>query len=317
MELSICIPTYNRPELLQRALASVAQTPPAQASHVEIIVSDNSTDDRSAAVTARFAQGWPGPVIYHQNKPSISRVDNQNQSIALARGRWVQILHDDDYLLSGGIDRLLVGLDRARSTDRVLLFGVNVVDKLGRRLRSQSFFRDRFLAPHLALQRLLSHSSFVRMPAIVVRREAYTEIGPFESGWGGIDDIAMWIRLFGAYGVRLFPLTTSAYMVHPAADSYAVSTPEAITTLTHIFEYFVPRGVLSERALRRCRTHFFHQFVLAGTFRRLRARDRAGAQKVMELFQMPEVRSLGLSFRWAPVRLAFATACIGVRATRS
>lgn len=317
MKLSICIPTCNRPELLQRTLASVTHMPPPRASRVEIIVSDNSTDDRSAAVTARFTESWPGLVLYRQNRPGIPRVDNTNQCLALATGQWVQILHDDDYLLPGGLRRLLAGLDRTGPTDRVLLFSVRVVDHQGRRLRSQIFLRDRVLPPHLALQRLLSNSSLVRMPAIVVRRDAYMELGRFDSDLGGREDIAMWIRLFGAYGVRLFPLTTSAYMVHPAADSYAVCTPKEIATLTRIFQDLVPQGILSERGVRQCRAHFFHQFVLAGAFRRLRVGDRVGARKVMELFRMPEVRTLGLSLRWTPARMALATACIGATSSES
>jgi glycosyltransferase involved in cell wall biosynthesis len=313
-QLSICIPTYNRPDLLQRTLASVTQMPPPRASRVEIIVSDNSADDRSATITARFTQRWPGSVVYHQNRPGISMVENHNRCIALATGQWVQFLHDDDYLLPGGLDNLLTGLDRAGSRDRVLLFGVRVVDHRGRRLRSQTFRQDCVLPPNLALQRLLSNSSFVRMPAIVVRCDAYAEVGLFDLNVGHRIDIVMWIRLFSAYGVRLLPLTTSAYTIHPAADSFAVCNPEAITVLMRIFHDIVPPGMLPESTVQQCQAHFFHQFVLAGAFRRLRVGDRVGARKIMELFQMPEVRRLGWSRRWAPVRMAFATACIGVRA---
>lgn len=311
MELSICIPTYNRPDLFRGALTSVVQSPSLPARNVEIVVSDNSTDDRSAAITARLTENWQGSVVYQHNSPGIPRVDNQNRCVSLATGRWVQILHDDDYLLRDGLSGMLAGLGRAGESDRVLLFGVRVVDRRGKLIRSQLFRRDRTLPPELALKRLLSNSSLVRMPAIVVRRDIYAEIGRFESGLDGKEDIAMWIRLFGAYGVRLLPLTTCAYRVHPGADSYAVCTPEAITTLTRIFSDTVPQGLLSDRVMRQCRAHFFHQFVLAGAFRRLRVGDRVGARKVMELFRMPEVRTLGPSPRWAPVRLAVATACVG------
>lgn len=311
--LSICIPTYNRPDLFQRALASVTQMAPPQACDVEILVSDNSTDDRSSALTTRLSEKWPGPVVYRQNRPSIGRIDNQNQCLALANGQWVQILHDDDYLLPEGLRKLLAGLERAEPTDRVLLFGVRVVDHRGRLFRSQTFRQDRVLAPQLALQRLLSHSSFVRIPAIVVHRDAYAEIGPFDLDLGGREDIVMWMRLFGAYGVRLSSLVTCAYVVHPGADSYIVCTPESIAMLMRIFNDAVRQGVLSERTIEQCQVHFFHQFILAGAFRRLRVGDRAGARKVMELFRMPEVRRLGLSPRWAPVRTAFVMACLGAR----
>jgi hypothetical protein len=63
----------------------------------------------------------------------------------------------------------------------------------------------------------------------------------------------------------------------------------------------------------RRRATFFHQFILAGAYRRLRVRRRAEARDVLRLFELPEVRNLGASPKWLPVRAAFTVATVGAR----
>ena len=50
-----------------------------------------------------------------------------------------------------------------------------------------------------------------------------------------------------------------------------------------------------------------------GVYRRLRLGRRAEAREVLRLFDLPEVRRVGLSPRWLPVRVAFTTATAGAR----
>ena len=47
------------------------------------------------------------------------------------------------------------------------------------------------------------------------------------------------------------------------------------------------------------------RFVLGGAYLCLRLGDVAGARKVMALFDLPSVRSLGWTLAWLPVRWAF------------
>ena len=75
----------------------------------------------------------------------------------------------------------------------------------------------------------------------------------------------------------------------------------------------LPESDTPERTIRRWQTDFFHQFILAGVWRRLRVRRRADGREVLRLFDVPEVRRLGVSLRWLPVRAAFTAATAGAR----
>jgi hypothetical protein len=88
-------------------------------------------------------------------------------------------------------------------------------------------------------------------------------------------------------------------------------TPDTIKALTQVFDRAVTAEVVPERAVRRWQAAFFHQFILAGAYRRLRVRRRAEAWEVLRLFDLPEVRQLGVAPKWLPVRAAFAAATVG------
>jgi hypothetical protein len=123
----------------------------------------------------------------------------------------------------------------------------------------------------------------------------------------------MWVRLFSRYGVRCVPLTTCAYTIHHQAATSGMWNPSTIRINREIFDRAVARGVVPERFIRRWETDFFHQFILAGVYRRLRLRQRAEARDVLRLFDLPELRHLGPSPRWLAVRVAFAAATAGVQ----
>lgn len=303
--VSVCVPTYQRPDRLRRALASVTQAPASVATRVELVVSDNSTDSASERVYDDAVAGWPGPSRYVRHTPGVGMVGNFNACVALASGEYVLILHDDDYLLPAALPAILEAI-AGTARHQVLLGGVVVVDHRDHVLKRQEFRSTADLAPGAALRRLLTDSSLVRFPAIVAHRDAYRAVGPFDESVGGATDFDMWSRLFARFGVRCLGTATAAYVVHPEAATTGVWNTGTVDAALTIFDRCAAMRLLDERALRRCRQDWFHQFVLSGTVRRLRARDRRGAARVLRLFDYAPLRDLGVSVRWLPVRVALA-----------
>jgi glycosyltransferase involved in cell wall biosynthesis len=245
--------------------------------------------------------------------PALPLVENMNRAVEISTGRWVMQLDDDDYLLPGAGAAMLNATGRAAPGESVLLFGVRIVDGDGVAQREQTFRREEYLEPKEALRRLLRNSSFVREPTAVVRRAAMDQEGLFDTTVGGATDTDMWVRLFSRYGVRCLPQVSCAYTVHEAAATTGMWNPETMTAIGEIFDRAVAKGVLPERTIRRWQADWYHQFILAGAYRRLRVRRRAEAREVLGLFDLPDVRGLGLSPKWLPVRVAFTAATAGAR----
>ena len=129
--LSITMPTRNRTALFERALGSVIKATASVAEHIEITVSDGSDDDATGKVAERLLATWPGRHRYIWNRPGLPLVENLNRAIELATGEWIQQLHDDDHLLPDAGPAMLDAIHRAGPDERLLLFGVRIVDEDG------------------------------------------------------------------------------------------------------------------------------------------------------------------------------------------
>lgn len=90
--ISICIPAYKNTAYLDVLLQSVkAQT----FRNYEVIVSDDSPNDEVEDLCKIYATVFP--LQYHKNSPAKGSPANWNQGIALAKGEWIKIMHDDDW----------------------------------------------------------------------------------------------------------------------------------------------------------------------------------------------------------------------------
>lgn len=97
IDISVCIATYRRPHLLDRLLHSLANQDLGDSSiSYEIIVVDNDAEKSAAETVRRFSEHHHGlPLTYDvESRKSISRA--RNRSVALARGRFIAFIDDDE-----------------------------------------------------------------------------------------------------------------------------------------------------------------------------------------------------------------------------
>jgi glycosyltransferase involved in cell wall biosynthesis len=100
--VSICIPTFNRPELVIDAVESaIAQSYQL----IDIVVSDDSPDDRTEIQLAHFIAS--GKIRYVRNAVPLKQAENVNQLFDLAQGDLLILLHDDDLLLPNAVAHLV------------------------------------------------------------------------------------------------------------------------------------------------------------------------------------------------------------------
>lgn len=89
--VSVCIPTYEQPDLAVRAATSALQQ---EGRNIEVIIADDSRDDRVRdALTPLLADSR---IKYFKNETRIGAVNNWNKSVSLASSPIINILHHDD-----------------------------------------------------------------------------------------------------------------------------------------------------------------------------------------------------------------------------
>ncbi len=307
--LSIAIPAYNRPLWLERALKSVLAAEPGIWDDLEIVITDDSTTDECALVCQNTLHSWPGRWYHSRNAQRLGMTGNWNQAIQTASGQYVLVLHDDDFLLPGGVDTIIETLRSLDPLRRVIQFGVQVVDDRGKLLRDQTPKQTEWLEPSVAVYNLLRYSSFIRFPGLVFDRSLFETLGYFDATFGGAADLDMWLRLLSQEGILRIDQTTAAYTVHSGALTMDMFNPQTIEALSRIFAKAEDTQLLKEDTLRRAKSDFFHQFILAGTFRYLRRQKYKEAVQTINLFQIKEIKELKTSQKWIAPRLIFSWIC--------
>ncbi|MDV3350383.1 glycosyltransferase family 2 protein [Leptothoe sp. LEGE 181152] len=300
--LSICIPAYNRPEWLKRAILSILTTPIEQQPQVELIVSDDSTIPACKQIVDELIVNWHGKHHYCQNTPSLGMAGNWNHCIQIASGEYVLILHDDDYLEAEAPGKILETLQQ-HPNESALLFGVNVVTSKQNIQKQQIFQSQKRLTSEEALEKLLTNSSFIRFPGIVLNRQVFQRTGYFKETIGGIADIDLWIRICQQYGLLCIPITTANYTVHGNALTMQMFNTQVLNGIENLFKNVEAQQWLPKSTLKKCKTNYFHQFILAGTVRHLKRWDAKSASNTFKLLNQLNVENKHLKLKWKILKI--------------
>lgn len=125
--VSICTPTYNRPDFLERALRSCfAQT----YQNFEIVITDNSTNDASRELISRLNDPR---LRYFKNEKNLGPVGNTSRATSLVKGKYVKILMDDDLLKPECLEQMVEALEKTPSAG-VAMAPMEIIDATDRRI---------------------------------------------------------------------------------------------------------------------------------------------------------------------------------------
>lgn len=121
-KVSICIPAYKQPLLLERCLHSLRLQ---DFTSFEVIVTDDSPDDGVEDLVRDFRSGFP--LRYERNSPPLGSPGNWNAGLQLAKGEYIKILHHDDWLRTPDALRLSAeALDARPEASLVYSTSVNI-----------------------------------------------------------------------------------------------------------------------------------------------------------------------------------------------
>lgn len=221
--VSICVPTWNSASYLRESLDSIlAQDYP----NIEVIVSDNDSQDDTLAILAEYEQA--GRIRLHRNQQNIGAGANFNLLVGLARGEFVAIYHSDDIydsdIVSASVEFLqshpeagLVGtMARVISSDGSFRYNYRLPEPLVRLSRT-IFTRDEAI---LGTTLLSGDRIFLVTPSVMVRRSAYDEFGAFDQAtYAAAVDYEMWLRIAASYRIGVIDRPLMRYRIHDKQGS--------------------------------------------------------------------------------------------------
>lgn len=127
-KVSICIPTFNQTEYLEKTLNSIFEQ---KYLDYEVIVSDDSTENNVFELIEKYRVS--GHMIhYYRNTISLGSPQNWNNAIEKAKGEYIKILHHDDWFTSSNSLGSFISLFEQNDKQDLVFSGSRISDPTGK-----------------------------------------------------------------------------------------------------------------------------------------------------------------------------------------
>ena len=168
VKVSICIPTYNQTEFLEKNLESIIRQ---TYTDFEIVISDDSTTDAVETFVSIFFSKNKLRYIYLRNQTSLGSPANWNKAVSLASGEYIKIMHHDDWFSSdNSLSEFVSALNMNPSTD--LAFSVTEIVNVGENKYSENKPDSTFLDKLKRDPLVLFNDNRIGAPSAVIYRAA-------------------------------------------------------------------------------------------------------------------------------------------------
>ena len=119
-DISIIIPTYQRPDLLDKAIRSCVNQNNSLGLNYELVVVDNSPDSSAQVLVERWINDAPIPILYvSEPRPNIALA--RNAGLAHSQAPMVAFIDDDQEAAPDWLDQIVAA---QRQFDADAVFGV-------------------------------------------------------------------------------------------------------------------------------------------------------------------------------------------------
>jgi glycosyltransferase involved in cell wall biosynthesis len=221
-EVSVVIPTYNRPDLLSRAIESVLDQ--TYTDFECLVVDDASPADSSSVVT-----GFDDDRLkYFEHETNQGASAARNTGIEQADGEYIAFLDDDDEWLPTKLEKQ-VGLFHDQSDDVGLIYSwMNYKKQSGELIYKYEPTHNGYIFPHvLDGQRIGSCST------LVVRTKVARQVDGFDEDLPRGNDGDFIRRVSREYKIEFVPEILVNYYVEHGSDRITSEDEQGIRNAIH------------------------------------------------------------------------------------
>lgn len=241
-KVSVIIPTYNRSELLKKAIESLENQ--SHQNFEIIIIDDCSTDD-----TAEVVRGMDDErIIYLRHDTNKGGSEARNTGIKQATGSFIGFLDSDDQWLPDKLERQLKQFEGQPDVG-VVYTGVQVVDEHNQPTRKIVPAYKGEILPKLFESNCIDTTS-----SVLVKREVLDQVQGFDASLPSCQDWDLYIRLAQ---VTKFDFVKESLVLfyHHSGERITTNKKSVLTGHMSIFEKY------KELAKKQSKSTF-HRFTL-------------------------------------------------------
>jgi len=189
---SVVLPTYNRPEMLKRSIASVRRQ--SLDDFELVVVDDGSAEDCSSFVT-RLGDDRIKLICNGRN---AGAGEARNRGIQAARGAYISFLDDDDEYMESFLASTLARLEDSPREVGMAWSGVQSIDYVrddcAARVRTREFPAEYADQASLIRDFLSVGTGF----GVTIKADYLAEVGGFNPGLRVVEDADLFLRLLVA-----------------------------------------------------------------------------------------------------------------------
>ncbi|MEC4984284.1 MAG: glycosyltransferase family 2 protein [Oscillatoria sp. PMC 1068.18] len=309
-KISVCIPTFNRANLLKTAVESVFQQ---TATDWELIVCDDGSPDETPELMSRY-QEKDERVNYLRHPDNIGKSNNMRSGFVAATGEYFLKFDDDDRLTPEFLAKTSAILDTHPEidfvgTDHWIIDVDNIRDESATKINSQRWGRSQLAEGTVTdlLTVVFVRQSF-QIGATLFRRETLQSVGYMLPNIQNCEDNDLFVRLAlaGKRGYYL-PEKLMEYRVHAEQQGINRAIPYLKDKINYLNNYQFESGKLENIRKERLAEA---QLMLG-----LRLIEIGETQRGKELVERgksasPTKAKIGLALSWLPLgvrKTAFKT----------
>jgi glycosyltransferase involved in cell wall biosynthesis len=201
---SVVIPTYNRANLIGRAIRSVlSQT----YSNFEIIIVDDGSTDNTEEVIQNFGDARIKYVLHDINR---GLNNSRNTGIKNSTGEYVAFLDSDDEWLPKKLEKQLEAFSKGDREVGACYTWLNSIDEDTKKELIVSPLFEGYIFEDLL------YSQFANPSSMVVRRSCFDVVGIFDTdeSFRACEDWDLWLRLSREYKFAVVPEVLTIWWNH-------------------------------------------------------------------------------------------------------
>ncbi len=208
-EVSVIIPTYNRPELLRRAVRSVLNQ---SFEDFEVIIVDDASPIDIKSIVESFNDNR---VKYIRHRTNLGAPVARNNGIKRARGKFIAFLDDDDEWLPERLEVQIYKFEELDNEFGVVYGGFYYISQETGKIIGQRLPRLRG-----NVYRELLKENFIGSPTLLIRKECFKKAGLFDKKLTSSQDWDMWLRIAKYYKFDYVSKVVAKYYVHGKQISF-------------------------------------------------------------------------------------------------
>lgn len=227
-KVSIIICTYNRSDLLPKAIESILKQ---SFDDFEIIIIDDASQDNTKEIVERYINR-DQRIKYFKNVQNLGIAASRNRGVSLAQGEYIAMLDSDDYWLSP--DKLKKQVAVLESDREVGLIGTGIicVDENNNEIKKDIYeTEDKNIRAQILAKNQFAQSS------VLFRKKAFLEVGAYGENFFVCEDLDLWLAIGRKYKLVNLSEPLVAYLIHSRGISKSRKKEIIMTTDKIIDKY--------------------------------------------------------------------------------